>query len=143
MAVNAVRGMDVKVYIDNESQKVLLGGQRSCSISLSADELDITCKTSSATGFGDFLAGMKEGEISCDGLLVVGDESQTKLFDAFFAGSNLSVEVKNGTNVSEDDATVKYTATVVCTALDLNADYEGVMEYSATFKVKGDFVKVK
>ena len=67
----------------------------------------------------------------------------TVLFDAFFAGSNLSVEVKNGTNVPEDDATVKYTATVACTALDLNADYDGAMEYSATFKVKGDFVKVK
>ena len=36
MAVNAVRGMDVKVYIDSEGQKILLGGQRSCSISLSA-----------------------------------------------------------------------------------------------------------
>ena len=36
MAVNAVRGMDVKININNEGQKILLGGQRSCSISLSA-----------------------------------------------------------------------------------------------------------
>lgn len=142
MAVNAVRGMDIKVYLVEEGTKTMLAGQRACSLSLSAEELDITCKTSDATGFGDFLAGMKEGEIQCDGLLVVGDDSQNKLFEAFLGSSDLQVEIKNGTNASSDDATVKYTATVVCTSLEISADYDGVAEYSATFKVRGDFARV-
>jgi predicted secreted protein len=91
----------------------------------------------------DFLAGMKEGEVQCDGLLCVGEESQGKLFDAFLNSSDLQIEIKNGTNASSDDSTVKYTATVVCTNLEINADYDGVAEYSATFKIRGDFVKVK
>lgn len=140
MAVNAVRGMDIKVYLVEGSDKTMLGGQRSCSLSLSAEELDITCKTSDSTGFGDFLAGMKEGEIQCDGLLVVGDSAQDKLFEAFLGSTDLQVEVKNGS--TDSDATVKYTATVVCTALEISADYDGVAEYSATFKVRGDFARV-
>lgn len=106
------------------------------------NEIDISNKTTSATGFGDFLAGTKEAEITCDGIIVVGDTAQDKLFDAFMAGTDLSVEMRDGTGTGED-AKVKWTATVVCTALDLSADYDGVYEYSATFKVKGDLTKVK
>ena len=58
------------------------------------------------------------------------------------AGSDLKVEMRNGSQAGTD-ATVKWSATVVCTALDLTADYDGVYEYSATFKVKGDLVKDK
>ena len=79
-------------------------------------------------------------EISCDGIMVVDDTAQEKLFQAFMAGSDLKVEMRNG-GQEGTDATVKWSATVVCTALDLTADYDGVYEYSATFKVKGDLVK--
>jgi predicted secreted protein len=48
----AIRGMDIKVYLVEDEQKTMLAGQRSCSLSLSAEELDVTCKTSDATGFG-------------------------------------------------------------------------------------------
>lgn len=143
MAVNAVRGLDIKVFINdnNMEERKLLAGQRSCSLSMSANEIDISNKTTSATGFGDFLAGMKEAEITCDGLVVVNDEAQGMLFNAFMGGTELAIELRNGTSVS--DATVHWTATAVCTALDLSADYDGVYEYSATFKVKGDLTKVK
>ena len=79
-------------------------------------------------------------EISCDGIMVVDDVAQGKLFQAFMAGSDLKVEMRNGSQEGTD-ATVKWSATVVCTALDLTADYDGVYEYSATFKVKGDLTK--
>lgn len=74
--------------------------------------------------------------------MVVNDVAQGKLFEAFMAGSDLKVEMRNGSEAGTD-ATVKWSATVVCTALDLTADYDGVYEYSATFKVKGDLVKDK
>ena len=74
--------------------------------------------------------------------MVVDDVAQGKLFQAFMAGSDLKVEMRNGSQEGTD-ATVKWSATVVCTALDLTADYDGVYEYSATFKVKGDLVKDK
>lgn len=72
--------------------------------------------------------------------MVVNDVAQGKLFQAFMAGSDLKVEMRNGSEAGTD-ATVKWSATVVCTALDLTADYDGVYEYSATFKVKGDLTK--
>lgn len=140
MAVQAVRGLDIKIYIVENETKTMLAGQRSCSLSMSANEIDISNKTTSATGFGDFLAGTKEAEISCDGIMVVDDVAQGKLFQAFMAGSDLKVEMRNGSQAGTD-ATVKWSATVVCTALDLTADYDGVYEYSATFKVKGDLTK--
>jgi predicted secreted protein len=141
----AIRGMDIKVYLVENEQKTMLGGQRSCSLSLSAEELDVTCKTSNATGFGDFLAGMKNGEIQCGGLLVVDDSAQGKLFDAFLNSTDLQVEIKGDAPAggTDEDIPLIYTATVVCTSLEINADYDGVVEYSATFKIRGDFAKVK
>lgn len=37
MAVQAVRGLDIKIYVVESGSKTMLGGQRSCSLSMSAE----------------------------------------------------------------------------------------------------------
>lgn len=65
-----------------ESPKwTLIGGQRSADYSASADEIDVTDKTSG--GYGDYEAGLKTIELSLELICKPGDETIKELQDAF------------------------------------------------------------
>lgn len=59
----------------------LIGGQRSADYSASADEIDVTDKTSG--GYGDYEAGLKTIELSLELICKPGDETIKELQDAF------------------------------------------------------------
>lgn len=60
---------------------VLIGGQRSADYSASADEIDVTDKTSG--GYGDYEAGLKTIELTIELICKPGDETIKELQDAF------------------------------------------------------------
>lgn len=91
VTVDKLVGKNVLVYINfgenaTEAAPVwtLIGGQRSASLSMTADDIDATNKASG--GWGETYAGIKSTELSMDGIINKNDEGYAALKDAFVKG---------------------------------------------------------
>ena len=125
-----IRGLEIFLYVNGTA----VGGQRGASLSMSADELDVTDKNT--TGYKKFLVGLKEWSISCDGLVVAGEAGYDALFNAFIAGNVIEVELKKA------DGTFGYKGPVVISSMDLDALYDDALTYSCELKGAGDLTQV-
>ena len=117
-----IRGLEVLISIDG----TVLGGQRGASLSMSADELDITDKNT--TGYKKYLVGLKEWSISCDGLVCNGEEGYEALFNAFINGDIVEVQFK------QKDGTFGYHGPMVIASMDFDAQYDDALTYSCELK---------
>ena len=117
-----IRGLEVLISIDG----TVLGGQRGASLSMSADELDVTDKNT--TGYKKFLVGLKEWSISCDGLVVLNEQGYDALFNAFIAGDVIEVELR------KEDNSFGYKGDVVISSMDFDAQYDDALTYSCELK---------
>ena len=120
-----IRGLEVLISIDGK----VVGGQRGAALSMSADELDITDKTTE--GYKAFLVGLKEWNISCDGLVVSGDTGYQALFTAFLNGDVVQVQFK------QEDGTFGYQGPMVIASMDFDAQYDDAVTYSCELKGAG------
>ncbi len=91
VSVDKLVGKNVLVYINygesaSEASPVwtLIGGQRSASLSMTADDIDASNKSSG--GWGETYAGLKSTELTMDGIINKNDEGYAALKDAFVAG---------------------------------------------------------
>lgn len=125
-----IRGLEILLYVGGKE----VGGQRGASLSMSADELDVTDKNT--TGYKKFLVGLKEWSISCDGLVVAGEEGYDALFNAFIAGDVIEVQLK------KKDGTFGYQGPVVIASMDFDAQYDDALTYSCELKGAGDLTQV-
>ena len=115
-----IKGLEVLLYVDGSA----VAGQRGASLSMSADELDITDKTTE--GYKAYLAGLKEWTISCDGLVCIGDTAYDALVAAFLAGNTVAVELKG--------KGFGYKGQVSIASMDFDAQYEDALTYSCELK---------
>ena len=120
-----IRGLEVLLYIGGKA----IGGQRGASLSMSADELDITDKTTE--GYKAFLVGLKEWTISCDGLVCTDDQGYQALFNAFLAGDVVQVQFK------QEDGAFGYKGDMVIASMDFDAQYDDALTYSCELKGAG------
>jgi TP901-1 family phage major tail protein len=134
ITTDKIRGLEVLIYIDIDGVPTAVGGQRGASLSMSADELDITDKNT--TGYKKYLVGLKEWSISCDGLVVDGEKAYDALFDAFIAGNIVEVQLK------QKDGTFGYKGPMVIASMDFDAQYDDALTYSCELKGAGDLTKV-
>lgn len=106
----------------------LLGGQRSASFSSSADEIDLTDKTSD--GYGDSEQGIKNTELSIDLVCKSGDETLEALRDAYDKGEAVDILrwVKSGDSVRNWYA---------ITEISDEASHDDAVTLSLTLKGKG------
>jgi TP901-1 family phage major tail protein len=125
-----IRGLEILLYVGGKE----VGGQRGASLSMSADELDVTDKNT--TGYKKFLVGLKEWSISCDGLVVLNEQGYDALFNAFIAGDVIEVELK------KEDGSFGYKGDVVISSMDFDAQYDDALTYSCELKGAGDLTKV-
>ena len=125
-----IRGLEVLIYIGGTA----VGGQRGASLSMSADELDITDKNT--VGYKKFLVGLKEWSISCDGLVVAGEAGYDALFKAFIAGDIVKVQFK------QKEGDFGYEGDMVITSMDIDAQYDDALTYSCELKGAGDLTKI-
>ena len=125
-----IRGLEVLISVGGK----VLGGQRGASLSMSADELDITDKNT--VGYKKFLVGLKEWSISCDGLVVAGEAGYDALFNAFIAGDIVTVQFK------KEDGSFGYEGEMVVSSMDFDAQYDDALTYSCELKGAGDLTKV-
>ena len=121
-----IRGLEVLISIGG----TVLGGQRGASLSMSADELDITDKNT--VGYKKFLVGLKEWSISCDGLVCNGEEGYEALFNAFINGDIVEVQFK------QKNGTFGYKGPMVIASMDFDAQYDDALTYSCELKGAGD-----
>jgi TP901-1 family phage major tail protein len=125
IATDKIRGLEVLISING----TVVGGQRGASLSMSADELDITDKTTE--GYKAFLVGLKEWTISCDGLVCTDDQGYKKLFDAFLNSTVVQVQFK------QEDGTFGYQGPMVIASMDFDAQYDDALTYSCELKGAG------
>ena len=125
-----IRGLEVLISVGGK----VLGGQRGASLSMSADELDITDKNT--TGYKKYLVGLKEWTISCDGLVCNGEEGYDALFEAFINGDIVKVQFK------QKEGDFGYEGDMVIASMDFDAQYDDALTYSCELKGAGDLSKV-
>ena len=117
-----IKGLEVLLYVGTN----VVAGQRGASLSMSADDIDITDKTTE--GYKAFLAGLKEWSISCDGLVCVGDAGYDALVEAFLNADEVQVQLKN------EAGTFGYEGTVSIASMDFDAQYDDALTYSCELK---------
>ena len=126
-----IKGLEVLLYVGSN----VVAGQRGASLSMSADDIDITDKTTE--GYKAFLAGLKEWSISCDGLVCVGDAGYDALVDAFLAAEEVQVQLKN------EAGTFGYQGTVSIASMDFDAQYDDALTYSCELKGASALKKIQ
>ena len=129
-----IRGLEVLLFVNGTE----VGGQRGASLSMSADDIDITDKTTE--GYKAFLAGLKEWSISCDGLVCVGDQGYDALVEAFLNAEEVQVQLRNGD--SAETATFGYQGTVSIASMDFDAQYDDALTYSCELKGASKLEKI-
>ena len=126
-----IKGLEVLLYVGSN----VVAGQRGASLSMSADDIDITDKTTE--GYKAFLAGLKEWSISCDGLVCVGDAGYDALVDAFLNAEEVQVQLKN------EAGTFGYQGTVSIASMDFDAQYDDALTYSCELKGASALTKIQ
>ena len=112
------RGLDILVYIGAKA----VGGQKNCTLSLEAESIDVSNKND--FGWASFIGGAKSWSVSCDGQFVADDEGQSAIMDAFIAGTNVEVEMKNS------DSSVYFKGTAQITSVEVEASFDDVATLS-------------
>ena len=127
-----IKGLEVLLYVDIDGVPTAVAGQRGASLSMSADELDITDKTTE--GYKAYLAGLKEWTISCDGLVCIGDTAYDKLVATFLEGQTIAIELKG--------KGFGYKGQVSIASMDFDAQYEDALTYSCELKGASALTKI-
>ena len=120
--MSVTRGLDVLVYVGENEQKKVIGGQKGCTLSLEADTIDISNKNDS--GWASTISGAKSWTVSCEGQFIADDQGQQALFDAFVAGTEVQIELKNPSE------TVYFAGKAAITSLEVDAQFDDVCTLS-------------
>ncbi len=112
-----------------------VGHTTSCSLSLSMDTPEATTKDSA--GFSEYIAGVKGGEISFEGLIAYDDSSNAiEMADFLLARTQLTCVF--GT-VESGDAI--YTAEAFLTSVEMSGEMEAATTYSGSLTITGAITK--
>ena len=122
MAANVTRGLDILMYTGTSGSKVAIGGQKGCTLSMEADSIDVSNKND--YGWTSTIGGAKSWSVSCDGQFLTDDAGQQALMDAFVAGTDVNVEMKNTTE------SVYFAGKAAITSLEVDAQFDDVCTLS-------------
>lgn len=114
MAVNVTRGLDLLLSVGEN----VVGAQRDASISMEADSIDISNKND--YGWSSTIGGAKSWSVSTNALFITNDAGQKALLDAFVAGTNVQITLKN------TDESVYFAGTCQITSVEISATYDDV-----------------
>ena len=108
------RGLDILVHVGAKT----VGGQKGCTLTMEADTIDTSNKNDA--GWASFIGGAKQWSVSCDGQFVVDDEGQKAIMDAFIAGTEVEVEMKN------QGEPIYYKGKACVTSVEVDAQFDVV-----------------
>lgn len=145
MASTQVQGLNILVYVKSGDNKIAVGGQKNCTLSMEADTIDVSNKND--FGWASFIPGAKSWTISCDGQFLTEDEGQDALMTAFIDSEEVEIIMSNEVLAAEGQeakaATIEYTGKAVITSLELEAAFDDVFAYSVEFQGKGKLTDTK
>ena len=118
------KGLDILVYVPGASgsEKVAIGGQKGCTLSMEADSIDVSNKND--FGWASTIGGAKSWTVSCDGQFITDDAGQKKLMECFVAGTEVDVEMKN------TGETVYFAGKASITSIEVDAQFDDVATLS-------------
>ena len=116
------KGLDILVYVGADSNKKAIGGQKGCTLTMEADTIDVSNKND--FGWASTIGGAKSWSVSCDGQFIADDLGQQALFDAFVAGTDVQVEMKNAAEA------IYFAGKAAITSLEGDAQFEDVCTLS-------------
>ena len=119
------RGLDILVHVGTNA----IGGQKGCTLTMEADTIDTSNKNDA--GWASFIGGAKQWSVSCDGQFVVSDEGQKAIMDAFIAGTEVDIEMKNQAE------TVYYKGKACVTSVEVDAQFDDVATLSVELQGLG------
>ena len=131
MAANVTKGLDVLVYVGD----VAVGGQQNCTLSMEADTIDISNKND--FGWSSFIGGARSWTLSCDGQFITDDEGQVAIMEAFVAGENVEVVMKNA------DENIYFAGTASITSVEIEAAFDDVCVLSLELQGLGELKVTK
>ena len=116
------RGLDLLVYAGTGGSKQAIGGQKGCTLTMEADTIDISNKND--FGWASTIGGAKSWSVSCEGQFIADDQGQQALFDAFVAGTEVQIEMKNAAE------SVYFAGKAAITSLEVDAQFDDVCTLS-------------
>lgn len=116
------KGLDILIYAGTGGSKQAIGGQKGCTLTMEADTIDVSNKND--FGWASTIGGAKSWSVSCDGQFVADDAGQQALFDAFVAGTDVDVEMKNAAE------SVYFAGKAAITSLEVDAQFDDVCTLS-------------
>ena len=116
------RGLDILVYVGADSNKKAIGGQKGCTLTMEADTIDVSNKND--FGWASTIGGAKSWSVACDGQFIADDQGQQALFDAFVAGTDVKVEMKNAAE------SVYFAGKAAIASLEVDAQFDDVCTLS-------------
>ena len=116
------KGLDILIYAGTGGSKQAIGGQKGCTLTMEADTIDVSNKND--FGWASTIGGAKSWSVSCDGQFIADDQGQQALFDAFVAGTDVHVEMKN------TGETVYFAGKAAITSLEVDAQFDDVCTLS-------------
>ena len=119
------RGLDILVHVGAKT----IGGQRGCTLTMESDTIDVSSKVD--FGWASFIGGAKQWSVSCDGQFVVDDEGQKAIMDAFIAGTEVDIEMKNQAE------TIYYKGKACVTSVEVDAQFDDVATLAVEFTGQG------
>ena len=119
------RGLDILVHVGAKS----VGGQKGCTLTMEADTIDTSNKNDA--GWASFIGGAKQWSVSCDGQFIVDDEGQEAIMDAFIAGTEVEVEMKN------QGEKIYYKGKACITSVEVDAQFDDVATLAVEFQGLG------
>lgn len=131
-----MRGVDILLLVEDETTPgtfIAVGGQRSASLSESADTIDITSKSSGGSYEYDY--GLDGWSISFDGVYIPNESGYNLLKAAMREKKTIKVRITEGDGTLEE-------GTALVTSRDLEAPYDGEATYSGELQGTGKLATV-
>ena len=112
------KGLDILVYVGTKA----VGGQKGCTLTMEADTIDVSNKND--FGWASTIGGAKSWSVSCDGQFIADDQGQKALMNAFVAGTEVQVEMKNTAE------SIYFAGKAAITSLEVDAQFDDVATMS-------------
>ena len=125
------KGLDILVYVGTKA----VGGQKGCTLTMEADTIDVSNKND--FGWASTIGGAKSWSVSCDGQFIANDEGQKALMDAFVAGTEVQVEMKNTAQ------SIYFAGKAAITSLEVDAQFDDVATMTIELQGIGALSTVK
>ena len=119
------RGLDVLVYVGANA----VGGQKGCTLTMEAETIDVSNKND--FGWSSTIGGAKSWSVSCDGQFIADDQGQKALMNAFVAGTDVQVEMKN------TGESIYFAGKAAITSLEVDAQFDDVATITMELQGKG------